>query len=336
MRSHQKRARVVRAVPVGLLAAASVLGLLSSPEAWAGQRQFLVILANSPKTFGAPEPPGGLPNPQTFTTAYFDTTNPAVLSFAEYWKEISYGDVTISGRVTDWVQLPWPVAPLTDVSYVSLTQGPNYTYGRGEQFDNHKAAVIVDTDGDPLGVNDGPRRVEDNPLYARGAGLTTSQGRAVWTPGERFVDMDGDEKWDGYDEARNSMDWNNDGKPDLLGPWIDLNFNNAPDNDTNCIYLKDSDNDRNPDCCPNGPGRPGCEGLKKDGTGTKACPATQWNGPNNTTITDCNGNLIDDAIDIANGTSEDTRPYVVQGARCAPGSGAAIPSMTRGVSMPPA
>ncbi|MFH1109140.1 MAG: PKD domain-containing protein [Planctomycetota bacterium] len=326
MKSHEKkRARVVRAVPVGLLAAASVLGLLPSPEARAGQRQFLVILANPPKTFGAPEPPGGLPNPQTFTTAYFDTTNPAVLSFAEYWKEISYGDVTISGRVTDWVQLPWPVAPLTDMSYVSLTQGPNYTYGRGEQFDNHKAAVIVDTNGDPLGGNDGPRRVEDNPLYARGAGLTTSQGRAVWTPGERFVDMDGDGKWDGYDEARNSMDWNNDGKPDLLGPWIDLNFNNTPDNDANCDYLKDSDNDRYPDCCPNGPGRPGCEGLKKDGTGTKACPATQWNGPNNTTITDCNGNLIDDAIDIVSRTSEDTRPYVVQGARCAEGSGDGIP-----------
>ena len=96
MKSHKKRARVVRAVPLGLLAGASVLGLLSS-DAWAGQRQFLVILATSPKQFDGGLPPDGLPNPQQIHNQYFDTINPSINSFAEYWREISYGDVTISG-----------------------------------------------------------------------------------------------------------------------------------------------------------------------------------------------------------------------------------------------
>ena len=28
-------------------------------------------------------------------------------SFAEYWEEISYGQVTVSGDVLGWVEIPW-------------------------------------------------------------------------------------------------------------------------------------------------------------------------------------------------------------------------------------
>ena len=53
-----------------------------------------------------------------------------------------------------------------------------------------------------------------------GSGHTTATGAPVYKPGERYVDMDEDGRWDGYDEANNEMDWNGpfgvpDGKPDL-------------------------------------------------------------------------------------------------------------------------
>jgi len=146
----------------------------------------------------------GLPNPQQIRNQYFDTINPDINSFAEYWKEISYGDVTISGQVTDWVQLPWAVQPKTPMNFVDLDGDGKYKYGKGEKFNNQKAMVRVDIDGDPLDLDNGPRIPEDNPAYARGARLTTSRGQPVWTAGERFLDMDGDGRWDGYDEARNA------------------------------------------------------------------------------------------------------------------------------------
>ncbi len=360
MRSHRDRSRAVRVFTLGLTAIAGVLGLAAAP-AHGGQRRFLVTLADAPKQFGCVGGaadgtpcdstaqnacPGGvctnvrqLPNKQQIENVYFNNPD----SFAAFWREISYGNVTISGRVTDWLQLPWPIRPAgpnvngSSISFIDLDGNERYRYGSGEKFNNAKAMVTVDVNGDPRGNDDGPFSPGGNPPYARGARNTASNGTPVWTPGERFLDMDADGRWDGYDEAGNSMDWLGrtdaqgnpigDGRPDLLGPWVDLDGDGVPNNDSNCTYLRDSDNDRNPDCCPNGPGTPpaalGCEGLKKDGTGTKACPAMRWPGPNNTTITDCNGNLIDDAIDIASGTSFDRLPYT--GSPCVPGQGDGTP-----------
>jgi PKD repeat protein len=314
-----------RAVTLSLLAGVSAVPLLLTENAWAGQRQFLVILATSPKEYNGGLPPGGLPNPQLIRNQYFDTINPAVNSFAEYWKEISYGDITISGQVTDWLQLPWAIQPKTPMRFVDMDGDGKYKYGKGEKFNNQKAMVVVDINGNgPGGVDNGPRIPEDNPPYARGAGLTTSTGQPVWTAGERFLDMDGDGRWDGYDEARNAMDWNADDLPDLKGPWYDLNADNIALNAPNCIYLPDSDNDGNPDCCPNGPGTLGCEGIGPGGDlpADEACLPTFWTAPNATTFTDCNGNLIPDACDINNADSPACR---ATGFQCIPGPG--LPSV---------
>ncbi len=304
--------------------------LLVAQPARAGERKFLVILATSPKQYPNPDrvpegqPTGGLLNKQLVHNQYFDTTNPFIGSFAEYWEEISYGDVTIDGMVADWLVLPWAIQPpLVNPNDDDPTSGPgedadrnspeffydldddgSYGYGKGEPFNHALMAVIRDFDGDPYGVDNGP----DSPEPGSGD-VGRNAGKDVWKPGERYLDIDGDNKWDGLDEANNSMDSNGDGRPDNLGPWIDLNFDGLASQPAGCIYLPDSDNDGNPDCCPDGPGEPGCEGRARlweiymeetdppDPLGYAAaladvCPATTWLGPVDP-ITDCNGNLLD-------------------------------------------
>jgi len=378
MRWHQNKARLFRAVTLGLLAGASAVPLLLTETAWAAERQFLVTLADSPKdgrvfcvedadcrdlggefvcgipnraNIGrdvcvvpcstdadcaeVPQPDvachpflricdDDLPSPELIRRQYFDKTDPNIDSFAEYWKEISYGDVTVAGRVTDWILLPWPIsAPFI---FVNLNSNPGYHYGSGEPFTNSATMVGVDIGG-PI----------TDPDYAQGGRQTTSGGGAVWTPGERFRDMNNNGVWDGYDESTNAWDWRKngfpinrpaDGVPDLKGPWIDLNGDGVPDNEPGCVYLDDSDNDGNldsdndlqpddkPDCCPNGPKGPlnptgvGCNGLfgTTPDTTDKACPATTWVTFGGGTIVDSNGNLIDDAIDLAASPGSDRLP----------------------------
>lgn len=378
MRWYPKKTQLLRAMTLSLLAGASAVPLLLSETAWAGQRQFLVILANSPKEFaclggarnGTPcdvsstnACPGGactnarpLPDPQDIRNQYFDILNPSIRSFAEYWREISYGDITISGKVTDWVFLPWRIAPaaalpndprdLNGDGFISPADFPDldpslvdpiraYSYGAGERFDTRFSMVTRDI-GRP---NDPNARV--------GADQISSVGTPVFTPGERFLDVNGNGVWEGFDEAANSMDWGRPGTPtgapfnydspddraDNPGPWIDLNGNGIPDNEPNCIYLPDSDNDGNPDCCPNGPGNPGCKPNEPN-----PCPATQVTGPIGD-VFDCNGNGIPDACDISCDsqacadtgwtgsceTSKDQLPYTAQGTQCLPGDGDGIP-----------
>jgi len=326
MRSHRVEKRWVRCTACSLVfAAASVL--VAGATAQAGQRQYLVILATSPKQHG--NNPAGLPNPQTIENQYFHGPD----SFAEYWREVSYGDVTIDGAVTDWLNLPWRVRPLAGsttgarLTFYNLKVSGPYLYGVGEPFNTQRAMVRVDIDGDPNAAENGPYNVDQNPAYATGAKLTTAAGAPVWTPGERFLDMDGDGRWDGFDEARNEMDWNNDGRPDNLGPWYDLNDNGVPENANDCVYLRDSDNDGNPDCCPNGPGTPGCLGILATTVDARAaaCRSTSWTGPGDRAIIDCNGNLIPDDDDIRDGRSRDRLPYTTQGAACLAGGGDGIP-----------
>ncbi|MBI4717019.1 MAG: PKD domain-containing protein, partial [Planctomycetes bacterium] len=291
------------------------------------ERKFLVILAHSPKQYPNPnrvplgKPPGGLTNKQSIYDQYFDQ-NPGntVESFAEYWAEISYGEVTISGDAAGWIDLPWAIQPpllnadddsatglppvndadLDDpdrrnspASYFDLNESGRYEYGASELIQNEFRAVAVDLDGNPGGRDNGP--------FAPGFGsgdFAPYSGWDVWMPGERFVDMDDDNRWDGLDEARNQMDWNGDGMPDLAGPWIDLNGDGEPGNQGQCTYLRDSDNDGNPDCCPEGPTRTSCKGFPQESAAI-ACPSTRWAGVNDVEIVDCNGNLIPDACDIS-------------------------------------
>ncbi len=294
MKSGKARIRTTRWVAVACSMGA-IASLLLTVSALAGDRQFLVILANSSKEFPGGQPPGGLTNKQLIHNQYFDTTNPSIQSFAEYWAEISYGNVTISGETHDWINLPWPIRPTTSpADFTDLNQSEYYEYGAGELLNPFRAMVIVDITGDPRDSDDGPFSSFGNPPYARGGQDLTSLGLPIWMPGERFIDMDGDGRWDGLDEATNSMDWNGNGRPDLLGPWVDLNRNDVPDNPQDCLYLWDEDNDGFPNCCPDGPGMLKCEPFPAE----NACPPTNWEGPEGE-IEDCNGNLIPDACDVS-------------------------------------
>ncbi len=301
-----------------ILAACLAAGGLALAPAKGAERQFLVLLAHSPKQF--PDtglPPGGLPNPESVRRQYFDLIDPAVGSFAEYWEEISFGDVLISGETTDWINLPWAIQPPAigdDVNsparFYDLNEDALYTYGQGERPSNLQA-IIIDRDGDvPGGADNGPFA----PFPA--SGHVTDQGHPVWKPGERFIDMDGDGKWDGLDEANNMMDHDGDKVVDLPGPWIDLNGDGEahPGSGSWCAFLPDSDNDGNPDCCPNGPGdtghlvEPGYEGCGRynievphadyEANPELVCPPLIWTGPGNIQVTDCNCNMIPDVCDI--------------------------------------
>ncbi len=351
MKSRVSGIRSFRSLVCGLLMGAVAVPLLVTQEAAAGERKYLVILAHSPKQFGgAAIPPGGLANPQEARKSYFDQIDPNVDSFAEYWEEISYGDVTISGRVTDWIILPWAIQPQQPMTFANLNRAGGFNYGDGEDFDTSKAMVVVDLDGNPNGNDDGPFEPEENPLYAQGAGAITTTGIAVWTPGERFLDMDADNRWDGFDEAANVMDWDEDDRPDHRGPWYDLNQDGLAANPQNCTYLPDSDNDGNPDCCPEGPGSTSCRGYPQDGlisctagsTGPCPCPPLSWTGPNDSEIEDRNGNLIPDACDVsctsqecrdsgwggACGTKRDNLPFVSVDTTCVAGAGNGVPDET--------
>ena len=68
-----------------------------------GERRFMVILATSPKQYPGPMngmPAGGWVSVGLIHQQYFDKVDPDVGSLAEYWEEVSYGDITISGDTT--------------------------------------------------------------------------------------------------------------------------------------------------------------------------------------------------------------------------------------------
>lgn len=341
MRSRNERTQKV--LLTSMFAVTAVGACLSLVEtASAGERKYLVTLASSPKQYpyDTAQPPGGLINKELVRRQYFEE-NPFdnIGSFAEYWEEISYGDVTISGRATDWILLPWPIQPpLIDITRATPEDGPPvddpiddpelrmspshfasmngnavFEYGMGERIVNTIAASITDYDGDPGGNNNGPNTPPDGSFHE-----TTNAAHPVWKPGERYLDMDNDNKWDALDEANNQMDFfingtpfgPPDGLPDLRGPWIDLNRDGQGQAPQNCTFLDDSDNDtRNggfPDCCPNGPGEQPCD-----------CPPTQWTDPQDVVIVDCNGNLVPDAEEIADDETLDQLPFTEEDGVCA-------------------
>lgn len=297
-------------------------------EGGRAERKFLVMLAHSPKQYPNPDrdpqgqPPGGLVSRRLVHDQYFDTADPDIDSFAEYWEEVSYGDVPIDGLTTGWVAVPWAIQPpLVDprdddiedgppvndpdvprrspVNFHDLSDDGRFQYGLGEPFDNEHMSVIRDFDGDPGGRDNGPFVSEPGSMD-----VGRNAGRPVHKPGERFLDMDGDGRWDGLDEAANFMDHDADGRPDLLGPWIDLNEDGEAPAQEECVYLADADNDRNPDCCPDGAGLAGCAPFPA----ADACAATEWIGRGDRRVIDCNGNLIGDRIDILIGISRDESP----------------------------
>ncbi len=192
--------------------------LVSVERAGAEERKFAVMLAHSPKAFandGTPGlPPGGLPNVSLINREYFDRIDPSINSFAEYWEEVSYGDVTVSGQTFGWVTLPWVFEPSGPSAPNRLPPNPSdsRSYGTGEE----SCGVGTDSDADvdftilrcgSLIIHDfvGNSRTAFPSLRQVGLDDTAAVGDDVWTPGERFVDLDGDGRWDGLDEKNDRI-----------------------------------------------------------------------------------------------------------------------------------
>ncbi len=271
--------------------------LIIADHAAADERKFVVMLAHSPKSFvtgGNPGlPPGGLFSVEAIRKDYFDRIDPNIDSFAEYWEEISYGDVAVTGETFGWVTLPWafdpnpPNAPAraSPANYVNLRSGrmfsegvaslPPFAYGAGEDFcdafssfDNDAETVTTDKCG-ALIIIDLVAETEGAAPPLRGPGMVDSDvvGINVWTPGERFLDLDGDGRWDGLDEKNDMMCHGSDGCTDTL----------CSESDKPCN--QDGDCARRETCGTDlFHGRSGPRGCNTPGCGDRAMPCLDWDG----------------------------------------------------------
>ncbi len=236
MRARNKRSRSWPLTALAFCVAAASVATIE--RAQAEERSYLVILAHSPKSFLDPEtgfggdPEEGYVARGRFKEVYFERPD----SFAEYWEEISYGAVTITGEVTDWTNLPWRIdgpnewdLP-TPQDYINLrvraatacTPGPpyienftpaGYAYGAGEEFCDCMPAPPGDQNPTITPSKCGALIILDlvaelpNAPKPRGSGVDDfpAVGFNVYTPGERFIDLDGDRMWDGLDEKFDMM-----------------------------------------------------------------------------------------------------------------------------------
>ncbi len=220
-----------RRIVVGWLPLFTLLAIV--PGAWlasanAEERKLVVLLANIPKERRDNSP---LPNPAEIWDQYFDkfkngqNGGPRVDSHAEWWEEISYGDVTVSGDVFGWVNLPWPTIPLTGdqgpadpgdpnppavptgrVPHIELRGGSDYEPGMGEFFQSFRSRFRFDLDG--VGGNAVGRFGNfsvGNGLFNSifeidnrfgGSAATDESGEQLWMPGERFRDLNGNGIYD--------------------------------------------------------------------------------------------------------------------------------------------
>lgn len=200
----------------------------------AEERKLAVLLAYPIKQDNGAAGQQGLPNANDIFDAYFDKVkngrinadNPdgaRVDSHAEWWEEVSYGDVTVSGNVFGWVNLPWRTRPnsITDCgnSAVPICRVPHidlngsvtsYAAGEGESFTNQSSKYRYDFDG--VGTtrafapfpneNEEAGPSANNPgmgiprIQPRGARAEDQFGARIFTPGERFVDLNGNRIYD--------------------------------------------------------------------------------------------------------------------------------------------
>lgn len=178
----------------------------------AEERKFVILLGHPIK-----DSPGlvDLPNPATIWDAYFDKDKNAepgqpgvrVDSFAEWWEEVSYGNVTVSGDVYGWTLLPWPTSPpgfngetgfgsSAVIPHVDLQGGSTYQEASGEFFSPFAKKYNFDLDG--VGSNPfyGNREPDFWTPFILAHGHVDPQGFAVWGPGERFLDLNDNRVYD--------------------------------------------------------------------------------------------------------------------------------------------
>ena len=176
-------------------------------EERAGERKFTIMLTAPVKSF--PVWPTPLPNPNDAWIQYFDEWDPAVDSFAEYWHEISYGTVHVSGDAVGWAEVPWPIlpvaaqveggwsAPTTNgeleramLPYTNLDGGAFNPFA-GEDYSEGQQMYYIDNNGNLPGTDGEDPEDHDTPGLDDG----------WWTPGERFMDLNGNGRYDTLLEA---------------------------------------------------------------------------------------------------------------------------------------
>lgn len=189
------------------LAAAILPGSVRAEE-----RKFVLMLAVPSKQVEGGVENLALANPNDIWDQYFDFNKDTVESFAEYWREISYGNVNVSGDVFGWVEVPWRILPdgpnfsIPDdatsleglvLPYTDLDESGTLDLFEGEPFDQTEQMILIDYNGAMPGTG----TIEDtsSPLTVRTAGFVdfdSITGRPVWTPGERFRDLNENGRYD--------------------------------------------------------------------------------------------------------------------------------------------
>lgn len=265
------------------------LVLAAAIEADAQQeRKFAVMLAVPGKTVPLPDPIPQLPNPNDAFDHYFDRVKPQIDSFAEYWHEISYGTVDVSGDVLGWIELPWPILPRAEATSQPPINYPlllNFTGGtppeemnevpedwngpmgalflnftdlnnnfflnrfRGETVPAAQNQMMVkDWNGDLPGTGTEADPLAPDEVPSPGLVDTFANGQPIWTPGERFRDINGNGRWDGLTEPwwdgwngecaadgivdnEEICDIDEDGTWDYAEPWEDFMVVYNPDVD---------------------------------------------------------------------------------------------------------
>ncbi len=166
-----------------------------------GQRKFMIMGAAPVKSI-AGWPDITLPNLYDAYQVYFDLYDPNTASFAEYWREISYGTVSVSGDVAGWAEVPWPVLPsgLTPgdhegmeaavLPFTDLNDSAFFEKFRGEGFAESQQMFLIDHNGALQGTDSSGA---DNP--------TPGLADGWWTPGERFLDLNNDGRYDALLES---------------------------------------------------------------------------------------------------------------------------------------
>jgi hypothetical protein len=174
----------------------------------AEERKFLVMLAVPTKSVEGGLGTLELPNPNNVYDEYFDRYKNNVHSFAEYWREISYGNVNVSGDTYGWVELPWPALPqdgsvpdnpdslagLT-IPFTDLNQNGVFDQFEGEDFVQSEQMILIDYNGDADGTAT-PNYPPNVDVPTRGLVDYDIYGNPVWTPGERFRDLNNNGRYD--------------------------------------------------------------------------------------------------------------------------------------------
>ncbi len=188
------------------LVAAPLAALVATANA--EDRKFVVFLADPAKDHpGAALP---LPNRNTIYDHYFDKVKNGqnggvrIDSHAEWWEEVSYGDVTVSGEVFGWVSVPWPTRPpgfngnfgfgsAAVIPHVDLQGADSYSPGSREVSSTGVTKFEYDFDG--VGEN----LLEGNGPAALWFGfddVDNFNGAPLWAQGERFLDLNGNNDYD--------------------------------------------------------------------------------------------------------------------------------------------